>query len=99
MISRSDSESSASPRLVEPFRSEKTIVTVLRTSCDGTAGASGVPQNPHRRKRSGFSSPQLGQVCTDRVYAARKLFLVAAKPLYGRVPEAPAAGSRVHGGR
>jgi hypothetical protein len=32
ITSRSDSESSDSPRLVDPFRSEKTIVTVFRTS-------------------------------------------------------------------
>jgi hypothetical protein len=36
-------------------------VTVFRTSCGGSATVSGVPQNPQRRKRSGFSSPQLGQ--------------------------------------
>src|ERR671928_1111049 len=69
MISRSDSESSASPRFVEPLRSEKTIVTVLRTSCGGSAGASGVPQNPHSLNRSGFSSPQAGHVAIGRVYA------------------------------
>ena len=54
-----------SPRAVEPFRSVKTIVTVLRTSCDGGSGASDVPQKPHRRNRSGFSSPQFGQICTS----------------------------------
>ena len=60
-----------SPRLVEPFRSEKTIVTVLRTSWAGSAAASGVPQKPHSRNRRGFSSPQLGQTATDRVYERR----------------------------
>ena len=54
-----------SPRAVESFRSQKTTVTVLRTSCDGTGGASGVPQNPHSRNRSGFSSPQSGQMRTS----------------------------------
>src|SRR5919197_3756523 len=69
MTSRSDSESSASPRFVEPLRSEKTIVTVFRTSCGGATGASGVPQKPQRRKRSGFSSPHDGQIAIRRVYA------------------------------
>src|ERR671937_2451583 len=68
MTSRSDSESSASPIVVEPLRSEKTIVTVFRTSCGGATGASGVPQKPQRRKRSGFSSPQEGHVTMRRVY-------------------------------
>src|SRR5215207_8169709 len=65
MTSRSDSGSSASPRLVEPLRSEKTIVTVLRTSCGGRLGASAVPQNPHRRNLAGFSSPQFGQTTSS----------------------------------
>src|SRR6266576_2245872 len=64
MTSRRASESSLSPSAVDPSRSEKTIVTVLRTSCTGTGAESGVPQNPHRRKRSGFSSPQFGQIST-----------------------------------
>src|SRR5581483_4831337 len=72
ITSRSDSESSRSPRFVEPFRSEKTIVTVLRTSRAGSGAASGVPQNPHRRKRSGFSSPHAGQTAIVRVYAVRR---------------------------
>ena len=44
MTSRRLSGSSASPRLVEPFRSLKKTVTVLRSSCGGRAGASAVPQ-------------------------------------------------------
>ena len=47
---------------VEPTRSENTIVTVFRISRAGSAAWSGVPQKPHRRNRSGFSSPQLGQI-------------------------------------
>ena len=43
-------------------------MTVFRTSCGGRAAASGVPQKPHSRKRSGFSSPQLGQTAMDGVY-------------------------------
>src|SRR5947209_15004483 len=75
MTSRSDSESSASPRFVDPFRSEKTIVTVFRTSCGGATGASGVPQKPQRRNRSGFSSPHEGHVTMRRVYAGLRGFL------------------------
>src|SRR3954470_24899002 len=65
MVSRRDSESRRSPSAVEPFRSQKRIVTSFRTSCAGAAGASAVPQKPQRRKRGGFSSPQLGQICTE----------------------------------
>ena len=52
MTSRSDSESRRSPRSVEPFRSEKTMVTVLRISWAGAATARAVPQKPQRRKRA-----------------------------------------------
>ena len=48
---------------VDPATSLNSTVTVLRTSADGAA-ASGVPQNPHNRKRGGFSSPQAGQMST-----------------------------------
>ena len=65
--SRSDSLSSCSPRVVEPLRSQKTMETVLRTSAVFVSGTSCVPQNPHSRKRSGFSSPQLGQICMGGV--------------------------------
>src|ERR1051326_1368998 len=50
---------------VDPLRSEKTIVTVFRVSGAGSCVARGVPQNPHRRNLSGFSSPQLGQICIE----------------------------------
>src|SRR5215210_3515936 len=63
MTSRSASESSCSPRVVDPFRSEKTIVTVFRVSGASRAAPSVVPQNPQSRNRGGFSSPQLGQIC------------------------------------
>jgi hypothetical protein len=62
MTSRRDSGSSVSPRLVDPFRSQKRIETSLRTSCAGAAACSGVPQNPHSRNFGGFSSPQFVQV-------------------------------------
>src|SRR4051794_20042371 len=64
ITSRSDSGSMLSPRAVESFRSQKTTVTVLRTSGVGADGASGVPQKPHSLNRSGFSSPQSGQMRT-----------------------------------
>ena len=65
IVSRSDSGSSFSPRSVDPFRSEKRMVTSFRTSCGGGAAASAVPQYPQRRNFGGFSSPQLGQICTS----------------------------------
>jgi hypothetical protein len=40
------------------------MVTVLRTSCATSSTASLVPHIPQTRNRSGFSSPQLGQICT-----------------------------------
>ena len=66
ITSRSDSGSSVSPRLVDPFKSQKRIETTLRTSCAGAAAASGVPQNPHSRNFGGFSSPQFEQVIMAR---------------------------------
>jgi hypothetical protein len=39
-----------------------------------------VPQNPHRRNRSGFSSPQLGQTCIDRI--VRALYGVAERRVF-----------------
>jgi hypothetical protein len=47
------------------------MVTVLRTSCNGTGAKRGVPQNPHKRERSGFSSPQFGQISTPSSVARR----------------------------
>src|SRR3954452_11781445 len=58
MTSRSDSESSRSPRLVEPLRSQKRMVTSLRNSCGGARGASSAPQKPQSRNFAGFASPQ-----------------------------------------
>ena len=68
MTSRTVSESIRSARLVEPLRSEKTIVTVFRTSRAGADGTSSAPQKPQSRNRSGFSSPQLGQTSMPRAY-------------------------------
>ena len=65
--SRSASESSDSPRAVDPFRSQNTIVTTLRVSCGGAASASCDPQARQKRAMSGFSAPQEGQICTLRV--------------------------------
>ena len=60
MTCRSDSGSRRSPSAVEPVTSVNRIVTVLRVSRAGVAGVSSVPQNPHKRKRAGFSSPHAG---------------------------------------
>src|ERR687887_1751534 len=110
MTSRSDSESSASPIVVEPLRSEKTIVTVFRTSCGGAAGASGVPQKPQRRKRSGFSSPQEGHIAIRRVYvgfagifyaarrASRRRALPSGDPDGGRSTSSSAQSRRARAG-
>ncbi len=70
ITSRSASESSVSPRLVEPLRSEKTIVTTLRVSCGGRASASCVPHARQNRAISGFSTPQAAQSFMQRVYEA-----------------------------
>src|ERR671936_804411 len=73
---RSVSVSRRSASGVEPLRSEKTTVTIFRTSSGTTCvSPSGEPHIPQMRNRSGFSSPQLGQICTGRVYA---------RPLRGR---------------
>ena len=71
ITSRSASESRASPRLVEPFRSEKTIVTTFLVSCGGRASASCVPQARQKRAMSGFSTPQAAQTFMRRVYEAQ----------------------------
>jgi len=44
MTPRSASESSCSPSFVEAARSEKTIVTVLRTTAGGAGASRGAPQ-------------------------------------------------------
>ena len=65
ITSRSASESSCSPRLVEPLRSEKTIVTDLSVSWEGPAGSaatSATPHQPQNRNWSGTSPPQAEQV-------------------------------------
>ncbi len=46
---------------VEPVRSQKTTVIVLRCSRAGAAASSGVPQAEQKRASSAFSRPQLGQ--------------------------------------
>ena len=61
ITSRSDSESSCSPMLVDPLRSEKTIVTILRTSCAGAAASSAEPQAKQNFATSGFSVPHCEQ--------------------------------------
>ena len=53
-----------SPSAVEPTTSQKSTVTVFRTSRAGLASASAAPQEGQKLKPSGFSAPQLGQVVT-----------------------------------
>ena len=68
ITSRNASESRASPRLVDPLRSEKTIVTTFRVSWGAGASASCEPQARQNRATSGFSVPQLAHVFMRRVY-------------------------------
>jgi hypothetical protein len=52
--------------LVEPTRSQKRTVTVLRSSAPARA-SSGVPQAGQKRASSSLSLPQLGQASIERV--------------------------------
>ena len=72
ITSRIDSGSRVSPRLVDPFRSQKRIETSFRVSCAGAAATSGVPQKPHIRNLAGFSSPQLEQISTTPYQGTRR---------------------------
>jgi hypothetical protein len=68
MTPRSDSGSSRSPRPVEPLTSQKTIVTVLRTSRAGADGTSSpAPHSEQNLAPSGFSCSQFGQAVTVSV--------------------------------
>src|ERR687886_2125968 len=60
MTRRSDSGSSRSPSGVESTMSEKTTVTVFRTSCAEGACASGAAQAWQNRAPPGFACPQFG---------------------------------------
>ena len=64
---------------VEPLAEARRALQVREDDRDGLAdllggqrprAASGVPQNPHRRNRSGFSSPQFGQISIAPVPSA-----------------------------
>ena len=46
---------------VEPVRSQKTTLMVLRCSRAGASASSGAPQAEQKRASSAFSLPQLGQ--------------------------------------
>ena len=72
VTSRSDSLSSCSPRLVESFRSEKTIVTVLRALPANARLREWCATHPQMRKRSGFCSPHCWQTVMPRVYGRRQ---------------------------
>ena len=56
-----------SPSAVEPMTSQKSTVTVFRTSRAEAAAASGSPQESQKRAPSRFSAPQLAQTITVRV--------------------------------
>src|SRR6476646_9208080 len=61
MVARSASGSVASPSAVEPVRSQKTTVTVFRTSRRAGASVRGAAQLPQNLNPSGFSWPHEGQ--------------------------------------
>ena len=64
---RSRSGSIVSPSAVEPARSQKSTVTVLRFSCDRAEdAASGKPQASQNFAPSPLSCPQLAQTGTVR---------------------------------
>src|SRR4029450_6168279 len=66
MARRSDSGSRRSPSAVELATSEKTTVTVFRTSRRvASSSARRVPQARQKRAAAGFCCPQLGQIVTS----------------------------------
>src|SRR5687767_9290511 len=89
MTLRSDSASSRSPRAVEPATSEKTTVTVFRTSRPvGVRAASGAAQARQNRAISGFSWPQVLQTAMLRVYADGRVSTSSVqRPLELRDPQ------------
>src|SRR6185503_5214371 len=68
MTRRSDSGSRRSPIAVEPVTSQKTTVTVLRSSSP-PGGPSGAEHAGQNAKSSGDSRPQFAQVSTTGAYA------------------------------
>ena len=66
MTWRSDSGSRRSPNAVELATSEKTTVTIFRTSPRvASSSARRVPQARQKRAAAGFCCPQLGQIVTS----------------------------------
>ena len=65
ITSRSTAASSGSPRNPVAFRSENTIVTVLRLSRVRARAASFPPHVPQKVNSGGLPSPQLGQMRTS----------------------------------
>ncbi len=61
-VARTSSGSARSDRFVKPTRSTKRTETTFRSSPAGASLASDCPQARQKRARSGFSSPQCGQV-------------------------------------
>ena len=102
------SGSSRSPSAVDPVTSQKTTVTVLRTSRGAATGVSAAPQLPQNRNPSGLSWPQAGHAGTPRVSqlsrSCRHVFCAPPRaqtdrrrPTYALVRGSPvsAGGSRV----
>src|SRR5437867_1010166 len=95
MILRTCSGSCRSPRLVESVTSQKSAVTVLRTSIAiGRSASSGAPQARQNRARTGFSSAQRAQTGIGGVYGRFMQTL-----LRGRVPFPRPRRSRPGDGR
>ena len=67
MTPRTTSGSSRSPSSVDPTTSQKSTVTVFRTSRAGSASR-GAPHELQNRAPAGFSRPHCVQMVTGRVY-------------------------------
>ena len=65
IVRRIASGSSRSPSAVDPVTSQKTTVTVLRTSRRPAGAASSAPHAPQKRNPSGFSWPHAWQIGTS----------------------------------
>jgi len=66
IVARVASGSSCSARAVEPITSQKSTVTVFRSSRGRSASARTAPQESQKRAPSRFSAPQLAQAAMPR---------------------------------
>src|SRR5205085_245379 len=95
---RTSSGSARSERPVNPTRSTKRTDTTFRSSAGSSAVSRAVPHERQKRARSGFSSPQAGQVSAMREVWRRHGFGTSARvfPRYRRsVDEARAVIDRL----